>query len=94
MVKVEHLLFLLLRLGIGTLAPDEDAAKELLELSMEQWQAVMALAEKQGMAAIAFDGVQRLYDSYGKEISATKNQYAEWMQWVFYIYCLLSLQSE
>ena len=83
MVKVEHLLFLLLRLGIGTLAPDEDAAKELLELSMEQWQAVMALAEKQGMAAIAFDGVQRLYDSYGKEISATKNQYAEWMQWVF-----------
>ncbi len=83
MVKVENILFSLLRLGIGTTAPDDSVAKELLRLSMEQWKTVMALAEKQGMAAIVFDGVQRLYDEYGKEISAAKNQYAEWMKWVF-----------
>ena len=83
MVKVKNILFSLLRLGIGTIAPDDSAAKELLELSMKQWKAVMALAEKQGMAAIVFDGVQRLYDTYGKEICAAKQQYAEWMQWVF-----------
>ena len=80
---MERILFSLIKLGIGTIAPDDSAAKELLELSMKQWKAVMALAEKQGMAAIVFDGVQRLYDTYGKEISAAKNQYAEWMQWVF-----------
>ncbi len=83
MVKVENILFSLLRLGIGTTAPDDSAAKELLRLSMEQWKAVMGQAEKQGLAAIVFDGVQRLYDTYGKEIGAAKNQYAEWMQWVF-----------
>ena len=85
MVKgdIEHTFFILLQLGIGSIAPDESAAKDLLGFSMEQWKAVMALAEKQGMAAIVFDGVQRLYDTYGKKISAAKNQYAEWMQWVF-----------
>lgn len=80
---MEQIFFSLIKLGIGTIATDEAAAKELLELSMEQWKAVMALAEKQGMAAIVFDGVQQLYEAYGKEIKAAKNQYAEWMQWVF-----------
>ncbi len=83
MVKVEKSLFPLLRLGIGTMEASDEGAKGLLELSMEQWKGVMALAEKQGMAAIVFDGVQRLYEAYGKEIKAAKQQYMEWMQWVF-----------
>ena len=82
-MRMEQIFFSLIKLGIGTIATDEAAAKELLGLSMEQWKAVMALAEKQGMAAIVFDGVQQLYEAYGKEIKAAKQQYMEWMQWVF-----------
>lgn len=76
-------LFILLQLGIETISTEDEKVKELLTFPMALWKTTMSLAEKQGMAAIAFDGVQRLYDSYGKEISAAKNQYAEWMQWVF-----------
>ncbi len=79
---MERILFTLLRLGLG-LKSSEKEYEELLALPIAQWKAAMTLAERQGMAAIVFDGVQRLYDTYGKEICAAKNQYAEWIQWVF-----------
>lgn len=80
---MERILFTLLRLGLGLPKSSEKEYEELLALPIAQWKASMALAERQGMAAIVFDGVQRLYDTYGKEICAAKNQYAEWTQWVF-----------
>jgi len=80
---MERILFTLLRLGLGLPKSSEKEYEELLALPIAQWKASMALAERQGMAAIVFDGVQRLYDIYGKEICAAKNQYAEWTQWVF-----------
>ena len=42
----------------------------------------MSLAERQGVASIAIDGVQRLYETYGKEIKAVSEAPAEWFQWV------------
>lgn len=80
-MRIEQIFFSLVKLGIGTANGDYEHDL-LLGLSMEQWKSVMGLAEKQGVAAIVFDGVQRLYDSHGKEIKAAKHQYAEWMQWV------------
>ncbi len=74
--------FLLLKLGIETANAHNKECETLLMLSMEQWRGLMGLAEKQGVTAIAIDGVQRLYDTYGKEIKAASETPAEWTQWV------------
>ena len=71
----------LLSLGIGTV--DVKESKPLFMLTMSQWRNLMAMAEKQGVAAIAIDGVQRLYDTYGKDIKAVSETPAEWKQWAF-----------
>ena len=73
---------LLLQLGIGTAQTSDERSRELLLLSMQQWQKIMALAECQGVAAIAFDGVQRLFEAYPQEMMAVKDTPKEWMQWV------------
>lgn len=76
-----HFLLSLIRLGLNT-TQVEDEARTLLPLSMRQWKDVMALADRQGVTAIAFDGVQKLYDSYQKEIMAAVTLPKEWGQWV------------
>lgn len=79
---VTQIFLLLLRLGIGTSKASDDESKELLSLSMGQWQNIMILAGRQGVAAIVFDGVQRLFDVYGQKIKAAKETPEEWLQWV------------
>ena len=43
----------------------------------------MSLSERQGVAATAFDGVQKVHDVYKKNVKAAKETPADWMQWVF-----------
>lgn len=73
----------LLQLSIGTANGSDKEHEALLPLSMEQWKKIMLLAERQGVIAIAFDGVQRLFDDYKKKIRAASVSSTEWMQWVF-----------
>lgn len=77
-----ELLLTLLRWGIGRTETMEKDNEVFLNLSMHQWQLLMTLAEKQGVAAIAFDGVQRLYQTSGRETKAAAEHSEEWMRWV------------
>ena len=75
--------FALVRLGIGTARATDECCLTLLTLPMEQWQDMMLLAERQGVAAVAFDGVQKLYEVYQRDIQAVRERPSEWMQMVF-----------
>ena len=75
--------FLLLRLGLDSCKASDKECEALLRLSMVQWKELMSLADKQCVAAIAFDGVQKLFEVYQKRIIAAKSEPTEWMQWVF-----------
>ncbi len=77
-----HNLLSLLRLGLKTSFVD-DESETLLSLTMNQWREVLALAERQCVLAIAFDGVQSLYDKYQKGIRAVQETPMEWSQMVF-----------
>ncbi len=81
--QTQDLFLLLLRLGTGTTKASDKECGTLLPLSMGQWKGLMALAKRQGVAAIAFDGVQRLFEVYQKKIMAAADAPAEWMRWVF-----------
>lgn len=80
--QMQDLFLLLLRLGTGTIKASDKECEVLLPLSIGQWKGIMALAERQGVAAIAFDGVQRLFEIYQKKIKAAADSPAEWMRWV------------
>ena len=75
--------FSLIRFGIGTETHDDKKAEQFLSLSMMQWRKVISLADKQGVSAIAIDGMQRLYDIYGKKLKAVYETPVDWTQWVF-----------
>lgn len=79
---MQDLFLLLLRLGTGTIKASDKECEVLLPLSIGQWKGIMALAERQGVAAITFDGVQRLFEIYQKKIKAAADPPAEWMRWV------------
>ena len=70
----------LLKLGLGIQQPDN--VLDLLALSMEQWEDLMALAERQGVLAIAVDGLQVLIEAHKGEIVAVKESPAEWQMWL------------
>lgn len=81
MIQLTQTFLGLIKLGIG-MDLKQDSANKLLALTMKQWEDVMTLAEKQGVSAVAIDGVQRLYDVYGKGIKATTECPTEWIRWV------------
>lgn len=70
----------LLKLGLGIQQPDN--VSDLLALPMEQWEDLMALAERQGVLAIAVDGLQVLIEAHKGEIIAVKESPAEWQMWL------------
>ncbi len=84
----------LLQLGIGAIIALADKYQALLDLSLQQCRDVMALAVRQGVAAIAFDGVQKLHDAYGKRIKAVCEKPTEWMQWVFECTGMMTLYEQ
>lgn len=84
--KVERNLFSLLRLAFGTSAE----AIELSSLSREEWQKLVDLSFQQGAAAIAVDGLQRMYESCPNlELELDKPEYEglkyEWFGSVFQV---------
>lgn len=78
----------LLKLGIGTESFNNsmfmvnDSVKALMNLSMQEWQDMMTLAERQRVLAIAVDGLQVLMEAHKGEIVAVKECPAEWQIWL------------
>lgn len=70
----------LLKLGLGIQQPDN--VSDLLSLSIRQWEDLMALAERQGVLAIAVDGLQVLMEAHKGAIIAVKENPAEWQMWL------------
>lgn len=60
----------------------DDECKKLLQLSMREWRDVMTLAERQGVLAIAVDGLQSLMEAHKGEFQAIKENPAEWQIWL------------
>ena len=74
--------FTLLQLGIGTKIAPAVEYQVLLNLSMQQWRDVLALAERQGVLAIAVDGMQALMEAHkGKNVAQNENP-ADWQLWL------------
>lgn len=69
MQRIEEALFLLLRLGLETSSTDEEALQDLRVLKKEDWLVLKQMADKQSVSAIAFDGLNRICQKYGKEVS-------------------------
>jgi hypothetical protein len=78
---MKQILFTLIRLGIGTAEATDEECTVLLNLKMKQWRNMMALAEKKGVAAVVFDGIQKLFAF--QQIGAVQENPKEWTQWVF-----------
>ncbi len=76
-------LFALLRLGLEVERPSEEAATMLCELSLKDWRALRGMADKQGVSAIVFDGLQALVAAYGKEKVAPRINPSDWQMFVY-----------
>jgi len=83
MNDLTKLFFLLFRIGLDNDFLLDDSCKELLTLPLKQWCSLLNMAERHGSGAIAFDGVNGLYNTYGKEVKAARESPTEWTQWVF-----------
>ena len=53
-------LFKLIRIGVGTEAPEPGTAEALTDVD---WPALEALASEQGVSALAYDGLQKCYEA-------------------------------
>lgn len=80
--ETDACLFELLKLGIGINKQNLISFNKLLRLSIANWENIMCIAIKHGVAAIAFDGVQLLYDAYQNKMKAAKDTPEEWTKWV------------
>ena len=75
---MENSLFQLLRIGLEIEPPTEGALDRISVLSKEQWQKLRDMSERQGVAAIALDGLNRLVQDYGKESISPSIPADEW----------------
>lgn len=75
---MENSLFQLLRIGLEIEPPTEGALDRISVLSKEQWQNLRDMAERQGVAAIALDGLNRLVQDYDKESISPSIPADEW----------------
>ncbi len=83
MTTISKALFILLRLGIDTIDASDSRCHDLLSLYMKDWRDVEDLSVKQCVAAIAFDGVQKLYEEYQNKIEAVNKSRSEWQMLIF-----------
>lgn len=72
----------LLKLGIGTVKATDTECEPLLKLAMSKWRELMNLATNQGVAAVANDGLQVLFDERQKDMIAVMDSPIEWKMWV------------
>jgi hypothetical protein len=75
-MQIDNTLFHLLRIALGT---EQAEGKEITATSIS-WQAVYALARKQGVLAIAFDGLTKLFE-HNKEFAKSFPQSLK-LQWI------------
>ena len=75
-------LLLLIQLGIASKTTTDEKCQKLLNISIDQWREVMALAERQGVLAIAVDGLQVLMEAHKGEITAQNVNPEEWQLWL------------
>lgn len=57
---MEDRLFILLRIGLGINASEKEDVSAFTEMTNEQWNELMTLAQEQGVLGLAFDGVEKL----------------------------------
>lgn len=77
-------LFLLLRLGLGTSSPEQENLSLLSSLKEEQWEELESISQKQGIAAIVFDGISAVVDYKGTQFL---NQFKNKSFWSGFIAC-------
>jgi len=65
---MEIALFTLIRLGLGIEESSGKALSSVSCLTEEQWLALREMSDKQGVSAIALDGLNILIQDYGKEL--------------------------
>ena len=75
---MEDSLFQLLRIGLEIEQPSDEAIKRLASLTGEQWIEMRDLAERQGVSAIAIDGIYNLSQRYGRESIGTDVSPGQW----------------
>lgn len=61
---MQEVLFILLRLGLKNTVVSEEEYNCVKRLSVQQWKELITLSLRHGVAAIAVDGVQQLYENY------------------------------
>lgn len=52
--------------------------KDIMSCSLKEWNNIKNLASVHGVSAIAFDGVKILYEAFGNNIKAIKDDNARW----------------
>lgn len=75
--------FALLRLGLQTCAVEDADVAEFTQLTAKDWTDIMAMADKQSVAAIVFDGLDSLVNRYGRVKVAPGIDMAWWQQFVY-----------
>ena len=77
MTQAEKLL-LLLKVGLKNTEPTNDDCKDIMSCSLNEWNDIKNLASVQGVSAIAFDGLKILYETFGNNIKAIKDNNTKW----------------
>ncbi|MBO7562339.1 MAG: nucleotidyltransferase family protein [Bacteroidales bacterium] len=87
---MEDNLFLLLRIGLEIEHPTDEAINLLAGLTFEEWIQLKELAARQGVAAIAFDGLNSISQQYGKEVMCPMVSPDQWqvflLEWMAYLF--------
>lgn len=79
---MEDKLFLILRIGLGVEHPSDNAIKQLSALTFDDWETIRDMGEKQGVSAIALDGINKLIQNFGKESISPKNAPDQWQMFM------------
>lgn len=75
--------FALLRLGLQTSKEDELDVSSFARLCQEEWMNIKAMADKQSVSAIVFDGLDALVNRYGRDRLVPNIDMTWWQQFVF-----------
>ncbi len=75
--------FALLRLGLQTCTVEDADVAEFTQLTAKDWTDIKAMADKQSVAAIVFDGLDALVNRYGRVKVAPDIDMAWWQQFVY-----------
>ena len=77
---MDKILFILLRLGLGTSTLEKENISDLLLYTSDHWLALQDLARVQGVLAIVLDGIDKLVsEAYKLKIGLTASQKLVWI---------------